>query len=154
VLNDEECQYLVAGQLPAGRPARRKGRFTVNRRYRYAKSISKLLHYSAVALSFPSYWSSLQGLPQCRWRTHAFARVPDPSKPVGTICARQRSLLSRLPNVMSTIFVDTRVLEPGKFPQLPIGAQRVDPNDPLPDWIIPDGYVPGRADCQKRGKRS
>ena len=44
--------------------------------------------------------------------------------------------------------LDQRVVEPGKAPQLPIGSQRVNPNDPLSDWIIPDCYVPGRADCQ------
>lgn len=74
--------------------------------------------------------------------------MPDPAKPVGTICARQGGLLSRLSNMMPSIFVDTRVLEPGKFPQLPMGSQRVNPNDPLSDWIIPDCYVPGRIDCQ------
>lgn len=74
--------------------------------------------------------------------------MPDPSKPVGTICARQGGLLSRLSSMMPTIFVDTRVLEPGKAPQLPTGSQRVNPNDPLSDWVIPDCYVPGRVDCQ------
>ncbi len=74
--------------------------------------------------------------------------MPDPAKPVGTICARLGGVLSRLSNIMPTIFVDTRVLEPGKAPELPIGSQRVNPNDPLSDWIIPDCYVPGRVDCQ------
>jgi hypothetical protein len=74
--------------------------------------------------------------------------MPDPAKPIGTICARQGGLLSRLSGMMPTIFVDQRVLEPGKAPQLPIGSQRVNPNDPLSDWIIPDCHVPGRADCQ------
>lgn len=74
--------------------------------------------------------------------------MPDPSKPVGTICSRQGGLLSRLSGAMPTIFVDTRVLEPGKAPQLPMGSQRVHPNDPLSDWVIPDCYVPGRVDCQ------
>lgn len=74
--------------------------------------------------------------------------MPDPAKPVGTICARQGGVLSRLSNMMPTIFVDTRVLEPGKFPQLPMGSQRVDPGDPLSDWVIPDCYVAGRVDCQ------
>lgn len=74
--------------------------------------------------------------------------MPDPAKPVGTICARQGGLLSRLSGMMPSIFVDTRVLEPGKAPQLPIGSQRVNPSDPLSDWIIPDCHVPGRMDCQ------
>jgi hypothetical protein len=74
--------------------------------------------------------------------------MPDPAKPVGTICARQGGLLSRLASMMPTIFVDTRVLEPGKVPQLPMGSQRVNPDDPLSDWIIPDCYVPGRIDCE------
>lgn len=74
--------------------------------------------------------------------------MPDPAKPVGAICARQGGLLSRLSNSMPSIFRDTRILEPGKAPELPIGSVRVDPNDPLSDWIIPDCYVPGRVDCQ------
>jgi hypothetical protein len=74
--------------------------------------------------------------------------MPDPSKPIGTICARRGGVLTRLSNMMPTIFMDTRVLEPGKAPELPIGSKRVDPDDPLSDWIIPDCYVPGRVDCQ------
>lgn len=74
--------------------------------------------------------------------------MPDPAKPVGTICARQGGVLSRLSGMMPTIFADTRVLEPGKSPELPIGSQRVNPSDPLSDWIIPDCHVPGRVDCQ------
>ncbi len=74
--------------------------------------------------------------------------MPDPAKPVGTICARQKGALSRLSGAMPTIFADARILAPGKLPQLPIDLQRVNPNDPLSDWIIPDCYVPGRADCQ------
>jgi hypothetical protein len=74
--------------------------------------------------------------------------MPDPSKPVGSICARQGGGLSRLPNIMRTTFADTRVVEPGKAPELPVGSQRVNPNDPLSDWIIPDCYLPGRVDCQ------
>lgn len=77
--------------------------------------------------------------------------MPDPSKPIGTICARRGGLLSRLSNMMPTIFTDSRVLEPGKVPELPIGSRRVDPDDPLSDWIIPDCYVPGRVDCQREG---
>jgi hypothetical protein len=74
--------------------------------------------------------------------------MPDPSKPLGTICARRGGVISRLHNMMPTTFLDTRVLEPGGAPELPIGSKRVDPNDPLSDWIIPDCYVPGRVDCQ------
>ncbi len=77
--------------------------------------------------------------------------MPDPSKPVGTICARRGGVLTRLANMMPAIFMDTRVLEPGKAPELPIGSSRVDPDDPLSDWIIPDCYVPGRVDCQRQG---
>jgi len=74
--------------------------------------------------------------------------MPDPSKPVGAICARQGGLLSRLARAMPGTFQDTVPLEPGKAPQLPLGSQRTDPDEPLSDWVIPDCYVPGRVDCQ------
>jgi len=48
---------------------------------------------------------------------------------------------------MPSLYSNTFPLEPGKAPELPIGSTRVDPNDPVSDWIIPDCYVPGRVDC-------
>jgi hypothetical protein len=45
-------------------------------------------------------------------------------------------------------FQDTFILEPGKAVQLPIGSVRVNPDDPMSDWIIPDCNVPGRVDCR------
>lgn len=74
--------------------------------------------------------------------------MPDPAQPIGTICARRGGVLTHLSNMMPTIFMDSRVLEPGKLPELPVGSRRVDPDDPLSDWIIPDCHVPGRVDCQ------
>ena len=48
---------------------------------------------------------------------------------------------------MPAIFNNIFYLEPGKAPELPKGSVRVNPNDPLSDWIIPDCYVPDRIDC-------
>jgi len=74
--------------------------------------------------------------------------MPDPARPVGTICTRQGGLLSRLAKAMPGTFQDTVILEPGKAVQLPIGSARVNPDDPLSDWIIPDCNIPGRVDCR------
>ena len=45
-----------------------------------------------------------------------------------TTATTVRDRYARVSNIMRTIFVDTRVLEPCKFPQLPMGSQHVDPN--------------------------
>ncbi len=76
--------------------------------------------------------------------------MPDPSKQppaVGLICVRQGGALLRLARDMPAIFSNTFALEPGKAPELPKGSVRVNPTDPLSDWIIPDCYVPDRIDC-------
>lgn len=108
---------------------------------------------AAIAAAAPAYaddppFHVLSSQSLCNLIWPGSQAMPDPAKPVGTICARQGGLLSRLSGMMPSIFVDTRVLEPGKFPQLPIDSQRVNPNDPLSDWVIPDCHVPGRMDCQ------
>ncbi len=76
--------------------------------------------------------------------------MPDPAKEppaVGLICVRQGGALLRLARDQPAIFSNTFVLEPGKAPELPKGSVRVNPKDPLSDWIIPDCYVPDRIDC-------
>ncbi len=76
--------------------------------------------------------------------------MPDPSKQppaVGLICVRQGGALLRLARDQPAIFSNTFTLEPGKAPELPKGSVRVNPTDPLSDWIIPDCYVPDRIDC-------
>ncbi len=76
--------------------------------------------------------------------------MPDPAKTppaVGLICVRQGGLLLRLARDMPAIVANTFVLEPGKAPELPKGSVRVNPTDPLSDWIIPDCYIPDRIDC-------
>lgn len=76
--------------------------------------------------------------------------MPDPAKQppaVGLICVRQGGALLRLARDMPAIFSNSFTLEPGKAPELPKGSVRVNPNDPLSDWIIPDCYVPDRIDC-------
>ena len=76
--------------------------------------------------------------------------MPDPAKQppaVGLICVRQGGLLLRLARDQPLIFSSTFTLEPGRAPELPKGSVRVNPSDPLSDWIIPDCYVPDRIDC-------
>ena len=76
--------------------------------------------------------------------------MPDPAKQppaVGLICVRQGGALLRLDRDMPLIFTHSFTLEPGKVPELPKGSVRVNPTDPLSDWIIPDCYVPDRIDC-------
>jgi hypothetical protein len=74
--------------------------------------------------------------------------IPDPSKPVGTICVREGGLLLRLHRDLPDVFANSTELEPGKVPELPWNSVRVNPNDPLSDWIIPDCHVPDRIDCR------
>jgi hypothetical protein len=73
---------------------------------------------------------------------------PDPAVPVGTLCVLQGGLLLRLHRDLPDIFAFTAELEPGKVPELPYNSERVNPNDPLSDWLIPDCYVPDRIDCR------
>jgi hypothetical protein len=90
---------LVYAELPGpvavGRPtARRKGKVHRESQLSARKSISKLLHYSAVrtiqqatgkpAYSIPSYWSSLQG---GEWLKRGGQRTPAAPYPVGLIRA-------------------------------------------------------------------
>lgn len=72
---------------------------------------------------------------------------PNPGE-FGLICVRQGGVLFRLSRDMPDIFHYTFTPAPGKAPELPKGSVRVDPTDPLSDWIIPDCHVPGRIDCQ------
>jgi hypothetical protein len=63
---------------------------------------------------------------------------PSPAVPVGTICVRQGGVFLRLHRALPKYIAYSTELEPGKVPQLPYNSTRVDPNDPLSDWIIPD----------------
>jgi methyltransferase family protein len=95
-LRDETGQRnaAFAGKLPADRPARRKGKVHREPQLWARKSISKLLHYSAVctiqqstgnpAYSIPSYWSSLQG---GEWLKRGGQRTPAAPYPVALIRA-------------------------------------------------------------------
>src|SRR5579875_502886 len=64
----------------------------------------------------------------------------------GAACVKQDLVPIRAARGLPTLVV--YALEPGKDPELPIGSVRVDPDDPLSNWIIPDCDVPERNDCQ------
>ena len=70
---------------------------------------------------------------------------PNPMQ-FGAICVRQGGVLLRLSRD-SILFNDTFTLAPGRAPELPKESVRVNPADPLSDWIIPDCNVPDRIDC-------
>jgi hypothetical protein len=73
---------------------------------------------------------------------------PDPAVPVGTICVRQGGLLLRLHRDLPDVLAYTTELEPGKVLELPYNSVRINPNDPMSDWLIPDCNVPDRTDCR------
>jgi hypothetical protein len=73
--------------------------------------------------------------------------MPNPRKPVGLICVRQGGLLLRLARDFPAVVTNTFILEPGRAPELPFNSVRVDPGNPLSDWVIPDCSVPDRIDC-------
>ncbi|MFZ1178085.1 MAG: hypothetical protein WAO15_17795 [Mycobacterium sp.] len=96
----------------------------------------------------PYHILSAQDLCNLVWPTSE--AMPDPAKQppaVGLVCVRQGGLLLRLARDQPAIFSNTFALEPGKAPELPKGSVRVNPKDPLSDWIIPDCYIPDRIDC-------
>jgi len=73
--------------------------------------------------------------------------MPNPADFGAISCVRQGGVLLRLARAMPQVYSNTFVLEPGAAPELPMGSVRVDPNDQMSDWIIPDCHVPGRLDC-------
>ena len=64
----------------------------------------------------------------------------------GAVCVRQGGVLLRLSRD-SILFNNTFTLAPGRAPELPKESVRVNPADPMSDWIIPDCHVPDRIDC-------
>lgn len=70
---------------------------------------------------------------------------PNP-KDFGAICVRQGGVLLLLSRA-SELFNNTFVLKPGNAPELPKESVRVNPADPMSDWLIPDCFVPDRIDC-------
>ena len=77
---------------------------------------------------------------------------PNPMQ-FGAICVRQGGVLLRLTRD-SILFNNTFTLAPGRVPELPKESVRVNPADPLSDWIIPDCYVPDRIDCNPKAPGS
>lgn len=74
--------------------------------------------------------------------------VPDDTT-FGALCVRPGGLLERLHRTWPASFEYQFQLKPGSAVELPVGSVRVDPNDPMSAWIIPDCYIPNRIDCQK-----
>jgi hypothetical protein len=77
---------------------------------------------------------------------------PNPMQ-FGAICVRQGGVLLRLTRD-SILFNNTFTLAPGRAPELPKESVRVNPADPMSDWIIPDCSVPDRIDCNPKAPGS
>ena len=77
---------------------------------------------------------------------------PSP-KDFGAICVRQGGVLLRQSRA-SELFNNTFTLKPGNAPELPKESVRVNPADPMSDWLIPDCYVPDRIDCNPQAPGS
>ena len=92
----------------------------------------------------PYHILSTQNVCNLVWpRSQAMA---NPAK-FGAVCVRQNGLLFRLARSMPAFMANSFVLDPGSAVELPVGSVRINPDDPLSDWIIPDCYVSGRIDC-------
>lgn len=63
--------------------------------------------------------------------------MPRPEE-FGAMCARKGGVLERLSKSFPAFVSNTFKLEPGSAVELPVGSVRVNPNDPISDWIIPD----------------
>lgn len=100
----------------------------------------------AVAEEPRSHILSAQDLCNLAWP--ASQAMPSPSEPdEAFVCVRHGGVLQRLANAMPTMLANTKVMKPGSALELPIGSFRVNPNDPMSAWVIPDCHVPGRLDC-------
>jgi hypothetical protein len=82
----------------------------------------------------PYYVMSSQQLCDVIWPFSQAA--PDPAK-FGTVCVRSGGMLERLSKAMPAFISDKVVLEPGSAAALPAGSARVDPANPMSDWMIP-----------------
>lgn len=98
----------------------------------------------ALADSTPYHVLSSQDLCNLIWPTSQ--AMPDPAK-FGALCVRKGGVLERLARQMPAIYSNTFKLEPGSVVELPVGSARINPEDPLSDWVIPDCDVPHRIDC-------
>jgi hypothetical protein len=76
------------------------------------------------------------------------AAQPNPAK-FGAACVRSSGLMMRLAKAFPAFASNLFVLDPGSAPELPIGSARINPSDPISDWVIPDCYVQNRVDCAK-----
>ncbi|MGV0814954.1 hypothetical protein ABQF34_23565 [Mycolicibacterium boenickei] len=92
----------------------------------------------------PYHIRSAQDLCNSIWPTSQAMPRPDE---FGTVCARKGGVLERLSKSMPAFISDTFKLEPGSAVELPVGSVRVNPDDPMSDWIIPDCHVSGGPEC-------
>lgn len=72
--------------------------------------------------------------------------MPDPAE-FGTVCVRHGGVLMRLSRALPAFVANTFALKPGAAVELPVGSARVNPDDPMSDWLIPDCAVAARLDC-------
>lgn len=93
----------------------------------------------------PYHILSAQNLCNLAWPSSQ--AMPDPSKTVGTLCVRHGGVIERFANAAPNLFSNKIALEPGLVLQLPLGSVRINPDDPMSDWLIPDCHVPNRLDC-------
>lgn len=99
---------------------------------------------SAFGDEAPFHILSSQDLCNSIWPTSQAMPRPDE---FGTVCARKGGVLERLSKSMPAFISDTFKLEPGSAVELPVGSVRVNPDDPMSDWIIPDCHVSGGPEC-------
>lgn len=99
---------------------------------------------NAFADEVPYHIRSAQDLCNSIWPTSQAMPRPDE---FGTVCARKGGVLERLSKSMPAFISDTFKLEPGSAVELPVGSVRVNPEDPMSDWIIPDCHVSGGPEC-------
>lgn len=99
----------------------------------------------ATAEKPPYHILSAQNLCNLAWPSSQ--AMPDPAKPVGTLCVRHGGVIERFANAAPNLFSNKLALEAGSILQLPVGSVRINPEDPMSDWIIPDCHIPNRIDC-------
>jgi hypothetical protein len=100
---------------------------------------------AATAEKPPYHILSAQNLCNLAWPSSQ--AMPDPAKPVGTLCVRHGGVIERFANAAPNLFSNKLTLEPGSILQLPLGSVRINPDDPMSDWLIPDCHIPNRLDC-------
>jgi hypothetical protein len=121
------------------------------RSYRFyfvaAATLVFLVSMAATATAEESQYHILSAQNLCNLAWPSSQAMPDPAKPVGTLCIRHGGVIERVANAAPNLFSNRLALEPGSVLQLPLGSVRINPADPMSDWLIPDCHVPNRLDC-------